>query len=66
MSAFATRAYMAGRQHVYLAPLPLTGGTAEAMARWIDEGIAQDRAGALTPIHAGQSLWPRGARGGGL
>jgi transposase len=50
MSAFATRAYMAGRQHGYLAPLPLTGGTAEAMARWIDEGIAQDRAGALTPI----------------
>src|SRR5882672_8071695 len=50
MRAFATRAYMAGRQHGYLAPLPLTGGTAEAMARWIDEGIAQDRAGALTPI----------------
>ena len=50
MSALATRAYMAGRQHGYLAPLPLTGGTAEAMAQWIDEGIAQDRAGALTPI----------------
>src|SRR5216683_8273527 len=50
MSAFATRAYMAGRQHGYLAPLPLTGGTVEAMAQWIDEGIAQDRDGALTPI----------------
>lgn len=50
MSALATRAYMAGRQHGYLAPLPLTGGTAEAMEQWIDEGIAKDREGALTPI----------------
>ena len=50
MSAFATRAYMAGRQHGYLAPLPLTGGTADAMAQWINEGIAKDRDGALTPI----------------
>ena len=41
---------MAGRQPGYVAPLPLTGGTAEAMAQWIDEGIAQDRDGALTPI----------------
>src|SRR5438094_10073049 len=40
MSAFATRAYMARRQHGYLAPLPLTGGTADAMAQWINEGIA--------------------------
>src|SRR5881398_2744400 len=46
MSAFATRAYMAGRQHGYLAPLPLTGGTADAMAQWIDEGIAKDLDGA--------------------
>ena len=50
MSALATRAYMAERQHAYLAPLPLTGGTAEAMAQWIDEGVAQEREGALTPI----------------
>jgi transposase len=50
MSALATRAYMAGRQHGYLAPLPLTGGTADAMAQWINEGIAKDRDGALTPI----------------
>lgn len=50
MSACATRAYMVGRQHVYLAPLPLTGGTADAMAQWIDEGIAKAREGALTPI----------------
>ena len=51
MSALATRAYMAERQHAYLAPLPLTGGTAEAMAQWIDEGVAQEREGALTPIN---------------
>jgi transposase len=50
MSALATRAYMASRQHGYLAPLPLTGGTADAMAQWINEGIAKDRDGALTPI----------------
>src|SRR5712672_1193188 len=43
MSAFATRAYMAGRQHGYLAPLPLTGGTVEAMALWINAGIAKGR-----------------------
>ena len=30
--------------------MPLTGGTAEAMAQWINEGIAKDRDGALTPI----------------
>src|SRR2546428_5708500 len=50
MSAFATRAYMARRQHGYLAPLPLTGGTADAMALWINAGIAKGRDGALTPI----------------
>ena len=50
MSALATRAYMAERQHASLAPLPLTGGTADAMAQWIDEGIAKDLDGALTPI----------------
>ena len=49
-SAFATRAYMARRQHGSLAPLPLTGGTADAMAQWINEGIAQDRDGTLTPL----------------
>ena len=50
MRALATRAYVAGRQHVYLSPLPLTGATAEAMGEWISEGIAQDRAGALERI----------------
>jgi transposase len=49
-SALATRAYVAGRQHVSLSPLPLTGATAEAMAEWSSEGIAQDRAGELERI----------------
>ena len=44
----ATRAYMAERQQANVAPLPLTGGTAEAMAQWIDEGVAQEREGADT------------------
>ena len=47
MSALGTRAYVVGRQHMYLSPLPLTGATAEAMAAWISEGIAQGRDGAL-------------------
>jgi transposase len=47
MSAVDTRAYVVGRQHMYLSPLPLTGATAEAMAAWISEGIAKDRDGAL-------------------
>jgi transposase len=50
MSALAIRAYVVGRQHVYLSPLPLTGATAEAMADWISEGIAKDRAGDLERI----------------
>ena len=47
MSALGTRAYVVGRQHMYLSPLPCTGVTAEAMAAWISEGIAKDRDGAL-------------------
>jgi transposase len=47
MSALGTRAYVVGRQHMYLSPLPFTGATAEAMAAWISEGIAQGRDGAL-------------------
>ena len=50
MSALATRAYLAGRQHVYLSPLSLTSATAEAMAAWISEGIEKDRDGALERI----------------
>ena len=51
MSALATRAHVAGRQHFYLSPLPLTGTTAEVMAEWVTEGIAQDRDGALAQIY---------------
>src|SRR5207248_10945425 len=47
MSALGTRAYVVGRQHLYLSPLPLTGATVEAMAAWISEGIAKDRDGTL-------------------
>jgi transposase len=50
MSALATRADVAGRQHGYLSPLPLTGATAEAMAEWLSEGIAKDRDGKLERI----------------
>ena len=50
MSALATRAYVAGHQHVYLSPLPLTGATAEAMGEWISEGIAKDQKGELERI----------------
>jgi len=46
-SAWATRASVAGRQHVSRSPRPLTGATAEAMAEWRSEGSAQDRAGEL-------------------
>jgi transposase len=44
-SALATRAYVAGHQHVSLSPLPLTGATAEAMGEGSSEGIAQDQEG---------------------
>ena len=50
MSALDTRAHIAGHQHVYLSPLPLTGATAEAMETWITAGVAQGEAGALERI----------------
>ena len=50
MSALATRAYVAGRQHVYLSPLPLTGTTAALMDAWITEGLAHARDGGLEQI----------------
>jgi transposase len=50
MSALETRWHIAGHQHVYLSPLPLTGSTAEAMEAWIAEGIAKDEAGELERI----------------
>ena len=45
--AWATRASVAGRQHVSRSPRPLTGATAAAMAEGSSAGIAQDRAGEL-------------------
>ena len=50
MSALATRAHLAGRQHFYLSPLPLTGATAEAMEAWITEGVRRDRDGELAQM----------------
>jgi transposase len=50
MSAWDTRVYLVGHQHVYLSPLPLTGATAEAMEAWITEGVAQGEAGELERI----------------
>ncbi len=47
LSALGTRAYVVGRQHLDLSPLPCTGATAEAMAAWISKGSATDRDGAL-------------------
>jgi transposase len=50
MSALDTRAHIAGHQHVYLSPLPLTGATAAAMEAWITEGVAKGEAGELERI----------------
>ncbi len=47
MRALATRAYVAGCQHFYLSPWPLTGATAEAMEAWITEGVRRVRDGEL-------------------
>src|SRR6266581_1986827 len=47
MSAWDTRVYLVGHQHVYLSPLPLTGATAEAMEAWITEGVRRVRDGEL-------------------
>jgi transposase len=45
-SALDTRAYLARHQDWYLAPLPWTGATAEAMDAWITAGVTQGEAGA--------------------
>ena len=50
MSALDTRAYLARHQDWYLAPLPLTGATAEAMDAWITVGVTKREAGAFTRI----------------
>ena len=50
MSALDTRAYLARHQDCYLAPLPLTGATGEALETWITTGVRQGEAGALARI----------------
>ena len=50
MSALGTRAYVVGRQHVYLSPLPCTGTTAKAMVDWISAGMEKARNGALERV----------------
>ena len=50
MSALETRAYLVRHQDFYLAPLPLTGATAEAMEAWITEGVTRGEAGELRRI----------------
>ena len=50
MSALDTRAYLARHQDWYLSPLPLTGGTAEAMDAWITTGVTKGEAGELEQI----------------
>jgi transposase len=47
MSALEIRAYLSGRQHLYLSPLPVSGTTAQQMPQWISQGIAKARAGEL-------------------
>src|SRR2546430_2303195 len=50
MSALDTRASLARPQDWYLSPLPLTGGTAEAMDAWITTGVTKGEAGELEQI----------------
>jgi transposase len=50
MSAFGTRAYLAGNQQYYLSPLPLTGTTAKQMPQWISQGLAKAQTGELESI----------------
>jgi len=48
MSALATRAYLRGRGHHYLAPLALVGETATAMPTWVQDALNGKQT--LTPI----------------
>jgi transposase len=50
MSAFDIRRHLSGHQHLYLSPLPLTGGTAKEMPQWISQGIAKAKALELASI----------------
>lgn len=48
MSALATRAYIHGRSHHYLAPLALVGDTATEMRAWVQDALNGKQT--LTPI----------------
>ena len=48
MSALATRAYIRGRDHHYLAPLALVGDTAAEMRTWVQDALNGKQT--LTPI----------------
>jgi transposase len=48
LSAWATRAYIRGREHHYLAPLALTGDTAVEMRAWVQAALNGKQT--LTPI----------------
>jgi transposase len=50
MSALATRGHVASHQQMYLSPLPLSGGTAEAMKEWITQGVRKAESGELEQI----------------
>jgi transposase len=58
LSALATRAYIRGRGHHYLAPLALTGDTAAEMRAWVQDALNGQQT--LTPIpmvdNQGQAL----------
>src|SRR5215831_870899 len=50
MSAWETRTHVVGHHDFSLAPLPVTGATAAAMAAWIAEGVTQHETGELERI----------------
>ena len=60
--AVSTRASVAQRQPVSLAPRPVTGTTAAAMAAWRSEGIAHDSAGQRARLVRAHARGDEGAR----
>ena len=50
MSALEPRAHLVEHPPYSLSPLPLTGATAQQRDDWINQGVAQARAGELPPI----------------
>lgn len=51
ISALATRVHIRGLGNHYLAPLPLTGKTAEEMKSWIQEGVVKKNNGTLQAVY---------------